>query len=490
MMNLNKTLRKNSPSGYKALLTFSIICGLMATGCAHQESLPNSTANSVDRQVGYFADNGVGNPLAIVQHPAGIHKNGITYVSYQGPKEDPYIASYNHQTGQWQGPFRAGISELGRRDGGKKFDNHGKPTMLIDDEGYIHIFYGGHGGQASNGKNPLGNTHHGANKHAVSKRPYDISQWEDLNNITPFGTYNQALKMDNGDIYLFFRHGAHRSDWVYQKSVDNGRTFASPVSFLKHKRRTDIDAVDSWYAWAGKGQRDNIIVSYDYHVCWDGGAGVNGRGHTTERHDVYFMSFNTKTGEWSNVEGEKLVLPVTREVADEKTLAMRTGELWTFNGSTHLDAQGQPHIAINAGIDKGAKTGGPKQTRHVRWNGNEWVGGDKVIPQYEGVSRGDFMVTDPENIRYLTTYNQDNDAVLSWWQSHDGGENFVEERTVLRKDNASFAISAFIKDAIPDAQMLVAEKVSDEEIKMYLVGEEGAVTRSLVDLKTAIPTSK
>ncbi|GAC12629.1 hypothetical protein GCHA_4712 [Paraglaciecola chathamensis S18K6] len=361
--------------------------------------------------------------------------------------------------------------------------------MLIDDDGYIHIFYGGHGGQASNGKNTLGNTHHGANKHAISKRPYDISQWEDIDNITPFGTYNQALKMDNGDIYLFFRHGAHRSDWVYQKSVDNGRTFASPVSFLKHKRRTDIDAVDSWYAWAGKGQGDNIIVSYDYHVCWDGGAGINGRGHTTERHDVYFMSFNTKTGEWSNVEGEKLKLPITREVADEKTLAMRTGELWTFNGSTHLDQQGQPHIAINAGIDKGAKTGGPKQTRHIRWNGNKWVGGNKVVSQYEGVSRGDFTVRDPENIRYLTAYNQDNDAVLSWRQSHDGGEHFVEDKTVLRKANASFAISAFIKDAIPDAQMLVAEKVSDEGIKMYLVGEGGAVTRSLVDLKTAIPTS-
>ncbi|MDU0352628.1 hypothetical protein RS130_00690 [Paraglaciecola aquimarina] len=78
---------------------------------------------------------------------------------------------------------------------------------------------------SKHGKNPLGNTHYGRNIHVVSKRPNDITRWEELNTIPVFGTYNQAVKMDNGDIYLFYRHGAHRSDWVYQKSTDHGRTF-------------------------------------------------------------------------------------------------------------------------------------------------------------------------------------------------------------------------------------------------------------------------
>ena len=175
-----------------------------------------------------------GNPLAVVQHPAGIHHNGVTYVSYQGPLEDPYVASYNHATGEWKGPFKAGVSAMGK-DPTRRPDNHGKPTMLIDNAGYIHVFFGGHGGIPEiHGDNPLGNHHYGENKHSVSKRPLDITEWEELDTIPPFGTYNQALKMDNGDIYLFYRHGAHRSDWVYQKSSDNGRTFEPPVSFLKH----------------------------------------------------------------------------------------------------------------------------------------------------------------------------------------------------------------------------------------------------------------
>jgi len=103
--------------------------------------------------------------------------------------------------------------------------------MIIDDAGYIHLFFGGHGGVPSiHGDNPLGNHHYGENKHVVSKRPLDITEWEELDTIPPFGTYNQVIKMENGDIYLFYRHGAHRSDWVYHVSTDNGRSFGPAVS--------------------------------------------------------------------------------------------------------------------------------------------------------------------------------------------------------------------------------------------------------------------
>jgi len=60
--------------------------------------------------VDHFAENGFGNAVAIVQHPAGQYHEGITYVSYQGPLEDPYIAAYNHETEEWTGPYKAGIS--------------------------------------------------------------------------------------------------------------------------------------------------------------------------------------------------------------------------------------------------------------------------------------------------------------------------------------------------------------------------------------------
>jgi hypothetical protein len=62
------------------------------------------------QMVDYFADNGFGNAVAVVQHPAGTYHKGITYVCTQAPMEDPYLAYYNHETKQWKGTFKAGES--------------------------------------------------------------------------------------------------------------------------------------------------------------------------------------------------------------------------------------------------------------------------------------------------------------------------------------------------------------------------------------------
>ena len=452
---------------------------------------------TVERE--FFAENGYGEGVAVVQHPAGEYVNGVTYVAYQGPLEDPYVAAYNHSENRWVGPFQAGASILGK-DPKKKIDSHGKPTMIIDDQGYIHIFYGGHGGvEELHGRNPLGDVHSGHNKHAVSSKPYDITSWEDLDNISPFGTYNQAIKMDNGDIYVFYRHGAHRSDWVYQKSTDNGRTFAKPVSFLKHQRRDDGIGSDSWYAYVSKGLNNNIVVGFDYHYCWDRDAPRNNRGgHSTERKNLYFINFNTTSNTWSNVTGDQLVLPITKHVADQKALAVDTGDLWTFNGSTKVDAQGRPHIAAYIGEDIGWQIGGPKHATYFSWSGEDWQGNFKSgLP----IGRGDFL-SDGENIKYLISGvdPKTKKTRVGWWLSSDAGLSFTEGQTLLRfgdyfvasetednsrprslsnLDSPGSAASSFIRNAHPDARIIIAEKPDGTNWRrMYLVGDNGPILRT------------
>jgi hypothetical protein len=52
-------------------------------------------------ELDYFANNGLGNSVAIIQHPACVHVNGVSYVSYQGPEVAPYVASFtNTDNGQ------------------------------------------------------------------------------------------------------------------------------------------------------------------------------------------------------------------------------------------------------------------------------------------------------------------------------------------------------------------------------------------------------
>ena len=47
--------------------------------------------------VDYFTNNGFSNAISLMQHPAGEFSNNVTYVVWQGPSEDPYIASYDHE---------------------------------------------------------------------------------------------------------------------------------------------------------------------------------------------------------------------------------------------------------------------------------------------------------------------------------------------------------------------------------------------------------
>ena len=448
---------------------------LTLVGCVDQQSATQGNFEPT-ATTPYFADDGLSNAVAVVQHPAGVYANGKTYVTYQGPLEDPYVAVYDHETGMWEGPVKAGNSLMGKDPNRRKpYDNHGKPTMIIDDAGHIHIFFGGHGGMRDlHGENALGNHHYGENKHVVSVRPGDISEWEERDTITPFGTYNQVLKMDNGDLYLFYRHGAHRSDWVYQKSQDNGRTFDPPVPFLKHKRRRDLPAVDSWYAWVERGEDDDIIISFDYHLCWDSDA--RERGHTANREDLYFMIFDTKSGEFRNIDDKGLPIPLTREVAERDALVADTGDLWSFNGTADLDPSGHPHILINLGPDTGVPTGGPKAPTHFRWTGKNWSNASTIGPRS---ARGALdAVSDTDIHAYLGYRDETGQGIVSRWDSENGGETFEEAKIFLKRPDAGFAITSLINNPHPDARFIVAEKVDGSpNRRMYLIGDSGPVHR-------------
>ena len=195
------------------------------------------------------------------------------------------------------------------------------------------------------------------------------------------------------------------------------------------------------------------------------------------------MVLDTQTGKVRNIHDEHLSLPITRKVANEKTLVTRTGnDFWTFKGSAHLDSEKRPHIAINVGRDLGRKTGGPKQTTHYRWDGSNWVGGFTVNPQSKldnTVTRGDFYFEPvTSHIKYLLGYQDGSDGVVAVFESADNGESFEKTKELLRKPGASWALTAKISNAHPDAQLIVAEKQAGATWhKVYLLGANGPVER-------------
>jgi len=65
---------------------------------------------------------------------------------------------------------------------------------------------------------------------------------------------------------------------------------------------------------------------------------------------------------------------------------------------------------MNAGKDIGRITGGPKQVKHIRWDGTSWVGGETVSPLG---GRADIEVKSMTDVSlYMTYKDESGNAVL------------------------------------------------------------------------------
>lgn len=440
-------------------------CGALL--CALGGLLAGSISLAAD--VPYFTDNGYGNPVSTMQHPEGEYFQGVTYVTFQGPHEDPYVAAYNHITGQWLGPVRVGVNTMGKSpdqiDPGE-LDNHGRPALFIDGQGYIHVVFGAHGGDPVYGVDRFGTPGKGRLTHVISTQPDEISTWKTYYLTSPFATYTQWVRTPNGDLYLFYRHGSHRSDWVYQKSVDGGRTFAPEVSVLKSKissfSRTTHDA---WYAWFDNGKGNTITAHYVYHPCADF------PNHTSMRENLYYMQMDGRDGSWTNVQGAPLALPVTKEYADQHTIILNSGKNKTHRGVAHVDPAGNPQIIFAL----------RRKLYFVRWLGHAWQAPVPVEAAGQGrLGLGDFIVDSSTRIRALLTSNHDGVGEVGWWNSDDGGLTWTKGRVLLAVKGSSFVATSFIRYANPDALMVVSETVHGQGNlyhHLYLIGDKGPIGR-------------
>lgn len=421
--------------------------------------------------VDFFADNGYGNPVSSLQHPAGEHFHGVTYVAYQGPHEDPYVAAYVHATRRWIGPVRAGISSMGKAPDQidpTELDNHGKPALIIDRQGYLHVVFGAHGGDPRHGNNPLGEFFMGTKgrmTHVVSERPGDISDWHTVDNLPPWGTYTQWVKLTNGDLYLFYRHGGHRSDWVYQKSTDDARTFSPVVSVLKHQVSTNSPTIDdAWYAWFDAGRGDTITASYVYHPCAN-------PGHNAHRQNTYYMQMDARDGSWTNVQGVKLSLPVTKEAADQFTLVQATGPVRTNHATSHVDDSGWPHLNFRIG----------PELQYFRWDGKVWLPPVAIGPAGGRAMDGDFRIDSPTSVRMLLTSSDGRGGgEVGWWTTTDGGRTWTKGATLLSTPDHVLMETAIVRNAHPDALMLLGSRrrgAAHLFREMFLVGEHGPLAR-------------
>jgi hypothetical protein len=270
--------------------------------------------------------------------PHAVAASGKVYCAFQNTKGQPVVMAYDVEKKQWSEPAYASRFGLGK-------DAHGNPSICIDREGTIHIFYGCHGG-------PM--------RYARSARPYAIDAWEEQPAPTSRATYPQSMLMADGSIYLFYRAGGHMEPWTFRQTGDGGRTWSGPEKIIE-MRLAPPDRLAAAYCAFHPGARGKTVHCFWVHKD-DNAARVKGdKKHpwrplkykglheAVYRYNMYYLH-RDENGRWQNIDGAPAELPVSKAFADEHCLVFDSGDEFTGIGTPMVDGRNRPYVRFRYGV--------------------------------------------------------------------------------------------------------------------------------------------
>lgn len=262
--------------------------------------------------------------------PHAVVENGIVFTAHQDGEGRPVVDAYDTQKKVWLGPVRASEFGLGA-------DTHGNPSLAIDREGHLHVFFG---------------CHRKGMRHVRSVAPYDISQWENMSEPTPKATYPQTMRMADGSLYLFYRAGGHLAPWTLRISKDNGQTWSDPEPIVEMRRDFPDRRACSYHAF---------VPGADYktvHAFWvykdDDPKGnqrkYQGMHEAVYRYHMYYAK-RTAEGQWVAADGTPMEdLPVNKIFCDKHARILDSGEEFTAPTRIVIDGDDVPYIRIRQGV--------------------------------------------------------------------------------------------------------------------------------------------
>ncbi len=410
-------------------------------------------------QTDHFAYNGSFCTFTHIIRPAARHYNGKTYIAYQGTNFNSYLAYYDHQKGQWSDIVLLGTSI-------DIFDGHGSPSLLIDDRGFFHVFFAGH--------------NYTPHKYIRSKGPESIGSWEQMPVIFDKSSYPQAIQLENGSIFVFFRHGVHYDDWAYKVSNDHGDNWSGNIPVLEgHNPEL------GWYAMFLEGSKSETIHCAFVWLIEDGPL-RGGRYHT------YYM-FRDNDGIWKNIHGTELDIPLSKIDADNLTKIYDSGDKMTQVPWLCLDRDNNPNMLFTTG----GYIGSTDYTyKFIKWMGTNWevydLGAttDNSCDYYSL----DLISTDTLDA-YLTTDLTpgsgnnfiDRGGNIEKWSSFNGGVNWQKTQTIMA-NGIVHNDPRPVLDYHQEGKIIFSEQPDQEtyenqfdefNYKVYLYGDSGFVKRNI-----------
>ena len=470
----------------------TVIGWLLIVGAAFAQDQKIPTGVASPQSNAHFAkDGGIAATHDLI-NPHAWHHDGKTYVVYQGDQNAPTFTFYDHRKlkgERWAPAVKAGVNPLGNTD------THGAPSMLIDKQGYIHVFFGSHGRRQM---------------YSRSKRPYDITNWVSMSAVSPQMTYPCPALLDNGTMVLIGRAGVHVRPWVEQTSSDNGNTWSKArpiVDFRPHALygtvKPGVNGKTVHFTWSLQAKGD--LLKGTSTERFSTGRGKYGYGNTVidNRHDCFYMQ-RDQNGSWRNLQGESLQTPIDMKTAYEKCLVYR-GD-WPLHGNfgtMGIDGHDNPHIVFPVGKMPANKdswhTNNVDYTyKYARWEDKHWVLND--ITTTDSIwDSGQAIFLEPDgsvNVYLVARGSRTDEGQLTTkgriggnieqWRSNDSGKTWKKIRNVITHTSTGhlFNNPHAVVNAHPDAKVIFSTWSSDEYFQqgdftqlVYLFGEKGFCAR-------------
>lgn len=444
--------------GIAAATSFAAMMACLAGCCARSAGTqssahPRQRDKEMAKATDYFTAAGTEWYSAFNQ-PSAQCRHNKTYIVYPDQDMDPAIVCYDHNRRAWSDPVKTGKNPLGAPD------SHGNPALLIDRAGYLHVFYGCHGGSM---------------KYARSAQPESISAWIPMPDPAPRATYPQVMQMSDGKIYLFYRAGGHCDDWVYRTSDDGGNAWTQATAVIR-----GVPPQDAWYASFAKGPKDTVHVGFVWKQ--DDNARHASGPEFTHRYDAFYMH-RQPDGQWYNATGTRLTLPLSKADANSLCKVYDSLSQNQFTGacSVAVDGEGTAYLLFRLGQPYGTTTYAHKLARLKAGKWDIMDVGPAVDCGYAAYVRDDnflLQVLSPGRIRaYLVNIKAGSPVrtELEQWDSADGGSIWSRTKTILSSTEypGDYVLIApkLVTDPHPDAYLVFGLA------KRYLYGDSGFVKR-------------
>jgi len=224
--------------------------------------------------------------------------DGKTHLVWQDSNEQGYFArvrTLDRKSGKWSPVYTLGVGT----------DNHARPTITCDSQGYLHVIIGGH---------------HTGLQYRRSVRPGDASQWTD---VEAFGktTYPLLICGPDDTLYLVGRHDAGWKGMDCYSKPPGRKWQQRGLLVAKQKRYEFYAAYHNALAWGPQHRTLHMSTGFFMGLRGDGSRNLRGLHQA-----VGYMRSEDFGETWTKADGTAIELPATTDTIDLIDEGIRAAE--------------------------------------------------------------------------------------------------------------------------------------------------------------------